>query len=1292
MITNSSIANQYTGTLRVRPIRASFMKSAFPKEGRQSPYVILSIGNHAYKSQIDRHGGGQPVWNEYFVMRGLYSNQLIIQVVDHERFGTRDYVMGEGIVDITGILAKPVSEYWISLSAGDVEVGKILMSFDSRPGDHVGMTQAEGLVLADLNKTSLKDKIMTKFGNVETYTYGIPDSMIQSYIRTNNTPVVTQTMPTNEVVTTRTIEQIVPTQSVIIQNSVQPSATQSQVIQEKLAEPVLSEQPGYLPTQLVSIGKIVEQPVANSTSQVIQTSQAIPQNQIIKTTTTTEVITGMDNISNVKEVYHQPKPSVLTEVAVSQPILTGASQAFLEPGRYSLSSKQTLTVSEYPQRLRSIVPTGVRHYQGALRVFPIEAIFDQEGPGGRRIDPYVVLRLGEYKYKTHAKKWGGRNPYWSEYFNVTAVDKPFMDVFVYDRPKSMIGQSQINIDNVLAQSGYSEHWVELLLYGERVGQILIAFEPQPNMTNEQYLYENKQKKFFDRIRDKMSKTMISSIPLTNERYHDHHLVGNEQYQGAVRVIPVEAFLTQTTAKKIDPYVIMTCGLREYRSSVDKKGDHYPTWSEYFDLKGVVDKTMIVKVFDKDAVTRDDFIGEGVVYIGDVIQSGVRTQNWINLSKGNLDAGRLLVICEPKQYEEQELRDSVIKTKTVKGQYLGIPTSVAHDDFAVQHGGSLRVTPVEAIFNDFGHLLRHKPYIVIRFGSTTFKSHKTRGTDNHFRWNEYFSLDKIESNAMDVKIYSRRTLLGEGVYLLDEVVRTQQYTEYAFDLRSKEGLNAGKIVLGFEAKGFITREEQGTEFNRKPVWDRLRDTVMVHKASGVPLNNRTFDSMNLVSNSTLPTQPVLQSYSRSSGHLLVTPLSFEFTWQNAGVAVTPYFLFSADNKQHKLRWHSSVEKLEPFRMSHLNHDLLTVSAYDKEACEPSDFIGEGTTSLLNAFNSNVFVEQWVDLFISKAKVGRVLLGLRSVELPTEATQSYDTYQRVGGLDVPLTNSQYVFEPIRTNQTLAVIEESPQKIYFEDASINTSMSESNYETEVARNVAQDIYPTIVTQRVSLRDMNKATPMSQVDFSTGTLRIKLLAGQIGDTGREKIKPYIVFKTSGQELKSHADKKHNHNPVWTDYFDIENITEDYVQIFVYDKEALHHDPLLGEGAFCIRSLLVDFESIEHWVPISLNGINVGRILLKIKYKNGLAVSRTISGLSEVMKSQNVVETVTAANTADPQTITYYDKYEDVMMPNTEKKEGHIRSAMEKLKNKIKSHSHHHHHENKTGTEAYNESHLQKF
>ncbi|KAK9170478.1 hypothetical protein Syun_002618 [Stephania yunnanensis] len=99
--------------------------------------------------------------------------------------------------------------------------------------------------------------------------------------------------------------------------------------------------------------------------------------------------------------------------------------------------------------------------------------------------------------------------------------------------------------------------------------------------------------------------------------------------GTLEVLLIEAHCVQDKEifGKMDPYVIIRYGHQEQKSNVARGQGTHPVWNQRLNFEakypsGEDSKNPEFAHVDRDTFTKDDFVGDSVVYVKDVVSLGV----------------------------------------------------------------------------------------------------------------------------------------------------------------------------------------------------------------------------------------------------------------------------------------------------------------------------------------------------------------------------------------------------------------------------------------------------------------------------------------------------------------------------------------------------------------------------------------------------------------------------------------------------------------------------------------------
>ncbi|KAI3862161.1 hypothetical protein MKW92_045669 [Papaver armeniacum] len=108
--------------------------------------------------------------------------------------------------------------------------------------------------------------------------------------------------------------------------------------------------------------------------------------------------------------------------------------------------------------------------------------------------------------------------------------------------------------------------------------------------------------------------------------------------------------TERFSGGIDPYAVIKYKGHERNSTVAKGAGSKPVWNEKFSFRvqypdntGANGYKLILDIWDKDSFTSDDFIGETVIYVDDLLALGVEK------GKAEMHPTKYRVVASDKSY-------------------------------------------------------------------------------------------------------------------------------------------------------------------------------------------------------------------------------------------------------------------------------------------------------------------------------------------------------------------------------------------------------------------------------------------------------------------------------------------------------------------------------------------------------------------------------------------------------------------------------------------------------------------
>lgn len=96
--------------------------------------------------------------------------------------------------------------------------------------------------------------------------------------------------------------------------------------------------------------------------------------------------------------------------------------------------------------------------------------------------------------------------------------------------------------------------------------------------------------------------------------------------------------------KADPYCVLLLGNQKRVTKPCKSGGNKPMWDETVVFERSNEEILTIQLWDKDLVSKDDFIATGMLNICQLCKAGTKAV-WIDLFSNGEPIGRLLVETE-----------------------------------------------------------------------------------------------------------------------------------------------------------------------------------------------------------------------------------------------------------------------------------------------------------------------------------------------------------------------------------------------------------------------------------------------------------------------------------------------------------------------------------------------------------------------------------------------------------------------------------------------------------------------
>jgi Ca2+-dependent lipid-binding protein len=252
------------------------------------------------------------------------------------------------------------------------------------------------------------------------------------------------------------------------------------------------------------------------------------------------------------------------------------------------------------------------------------------------MDPYCIIRTNAGEVKTSVAKGMGKNPVWSDSFNINFNGDTTLYVGMWDKdtftPDDIIAETTINLMGNLTSGQPFSGWHPLFYKGQNAGQIYVEIlfnsgGDRGNLTTGSH-----------------QTTAPHHIP-TSHHVSSQSAQGNHAFSGMAVLRVVRAELTRDKAllTNMDPYVVVRTNAAEVQTNVAMNQGRTPSWNNSFNLNLTGDQLFHIAVYDK-SLLKDGLIGETTLNLGTALNNG-RYSGWIPLYYKGESAGQVFLEVE-----------------------------------------------------------------------------------------------------------------------------------------------------------------------------------------------------------------------------------------------------------------------------------------------------------------------------------------------------------------------------------------------------------------------------------------------------------------------------------------------------------------------------------------------------------------------------------------------------------------------------------------------------------------------
>jgi len=271
---------------------------------RMDPYCVFLVGTDKIETEICKHGGKNPTWNEDIIVPAPEQSMMMVKVMDKDKITSDDHI-GSFSLDLKEIESEGFVSKWYPLFYKNKAAGEILVESEFKPAlpteapevieEEVilreGAMQEEGAAktFVEQRQTVVPHKFMKEIEVVEM------QPMIKKVKMTEPQKVLKEVQYTEVVPVTKTMETIEPR---VVRKEIE-------VIEPRLVTKtieVVENVPVMKEVEVIESVPVVKEVETFEPQTFTKTVEVIEQVPVIKEVTVTEPVTVRKNVELVEPI------------------------------------------------------------------------------------------------------------------------------------------------------------------------------------------------------------------------------------------------------------------------------------------------------------------------------------------------------------------------------------------------------------------------------------------------------------------------------------------------------------------------------------------------------------------------------------------------------------------------------------------------------------------------------------------------------------------------------------------------------------------------------------------------------------------------------------------------------------------------------------------------------------------------------------------------------------------------------------------------------------------------------
>jgi len=290
-----------------------------------NPYCTFVVGEKRFNSEICKHGGKLPHWNDAVTVPFTNESNITVELMDKDRI-TKDDHIGTFTIDLPGLRSQGQSSKWYPLYYKNKPAGEILIEANVQNDDLFGehIVKSEGHVIT---QSVVEKDLLTRHK---------PEEGFKTYVEQRQTVEPHTFLKEVDVVETRPVEQVI---EVLEARKVLKDVQYTDVVHVK--KQIETIEPQVVTKEV----EVMEPRLVTKTIQVIENVPVKKTVDVIESVPVMKEIEVFEPHTRTKQIEITEQVPVMKTVTVTEPVHFKKAVEFVEP----VITTQTITKEIHPE-------------------------------------------------------------------------------------------------------------------------------------------------------------------------------------------------------------------------------------------------------------------------------------------------------------------------------------------------------------------------------------------------------------------------------------------------------------------------------------------------------------------------------------------------------------------------------------------------------------------------------------------------------------------------------------------------------------------------------------------------------------------------------------------------------------------------------------------------------------------------------------------------------------------------------------------------------------------------------